>query len=128
MSDMNRVIVIGRLTREPELRHTGGGAAVASFSIAVNRTYKTNDGEKKEEVSFFNCVAWSKTAELVSQYCQKGKQVAIEGRLQQRSWEGKDGGKNSTVEIVVDTIQFLGGGAAKASDEKSEKIQDDLPF
>lgn len=127
MSDINVVTIIGRLVRQPELRHTGGGAAVASFSIAVNRTYKTNDGEKKEEVSFFNCVAWSKTAELVAQYCVKGKQVAIEGRLQQRSWEGKDGNKNSTVEIVVETIQFLGGSAGKA-EEKSEKNNDDLPF
>ena len=105
-SDLNKVILIGRLTKDPELRHTPNGSAVASFSVANNRTY-VSAGEKKEMVSFFNCVAWTKLAELVSQYCKKGHRVGIEGRLQQRSWDDQDGNKRSTVEIVVDNVQFL---------------------
>jgi len=82
MSDLNRGILVGRLTRDPELKHTQAGMAVTSFTIANSRTY-TQGGEKKEQVSYFDCIAWTKLAELISQYCKKGTQVAIEGRLQQ---------------------------------------------
>ena len=105
-SDLNRVILIGRLVRDPELRYTQNGTAVASFSIANNRTYSSS-GEKKENTSFFNCVAWTKLGELIVQYCKKGQRIGIEGRLQQRSWEGQDGNKRSTVEVVVENFQFL---------------------
>ena len=105
-NDLNRVILIGRLTRDPELRYTPSGTAVSSFSIANNRTYVTNN-EKKEQVSFFNCVAWAKTGEVIVQYCKKGQRIGIEGRLQQRSWDDQDGKKRSAVEVVVDNFQFL---------------------
>ena len=105
-SDLNKIILIGRLVRDPELRYTPSGASVANFSIANNRTYTTS-GEKKENTSFFNCIAWSKLGELIVQYCKKGNRVALEGRLQQRSWEDQDGKKRSAVEVVVENVQFL---------------------
>lgn len=104
-SDLNSVVLIGRLTKDVDLRHTNTGTSVATFSIANNKTY-TMGGEKKEQVSFFNCVAWGKLGELMAQYCRKGHRVGLEGRLQQRTWE-KDGEKRSTVEIVVENLQFL---------------------
>ena len=97
-TDLNRIMVVGRLTRDPELRQTGAGTSMCRFGIANNRNYTTG-GERREEVSFFNCVAWARTAEIINQYCRKGKQVAIDGRLQQRSWENQEGKKQSSVEI-----------------------------
>jgi single-strand DNA-binding protein len=105
-SDLNRVVLIGRLTKDPDLRHTPSGAPVASFSIANNRTYVAS-GDKKELVSYFNCVAWNKLAELIAQYCKKGNRIAVEGRLQSRSWDDQDGNKRSTIEVVVENCQFL---------------------
>ena len=105
-NDLNKVIIIGRLTKDPELKHIPSGTAVASFSIASNRSYVVNT-EKKEEVSFFNCIAWSKLGELVAQYSKKGHRICVDGRLQQRSWEDQTGVKRSTVEIVADNVQFL---------------------
>lgn len=101
MSDIFKVIGNARLVKDVELRQTTSGTNVASFSIAVNRKY--ND---KEEVSFFSCVAFGKTAEILAQYVKKGHRIGIEGRPVQRSWE-KDGQKRSTVEIVVENFQFL---------------------
>lgn len=106
MTDINRVNLIGRLTRDPELRYTPSGAAVASFTIANGRTF-TQSGEKKEQTSFIDCVAWQKSAELIAQYVAKGHRIAVEGRLQQRSWDDQDGKKRSKVELVVDNFQFL---------------------
>ena len=106
-SYLNRVVLIGRLTKDPELKSVGSGSTLCKFSIANNRTYTTG-GERREEVNFFNCTVWGKQAEILSQYARKGKQLAIEGRLQQRSWEGQDGKKMSAVDIVVENFQFLG--------------------
>lgn len=105
-SDINRVILIGRLVKDPELRYTQGGTSVASFSVANNRTYVAS-GEKKEFVSYFNCVAWGKMGEIIVQYSKKGHRIGIEGRLQQRSWEDQNGNKRSTVEVIVENFQFL---------------------
>jgi single-strand DNA-binding protein len=105
-SDLNKAILIGRLTRDPELRYTQGGTSVCSFSIANNRTY-VSAGEKKEQVSYFNCVAWAKTGEVIAEYCKKGQRIGIEGRLQQRSYDDQEGKKRNIVEIVVDNFQFL---------------------
>ena len=106
MSDINRTYLIGRLTRDPELRYTPSGAAVASFTLANGRTF-TQSGEKKEQTSFIDCVAWSKGGEIITEYCKKGHKLAVEGRLQQRSWEDQDGKKHSKVEVVVENFQFL---------------------
>jgi single-strand DNA-binding protein len=127
-SDLNKVILIGRLTRDPELKYTQGGTSVCSFSIANNRTYVTA-GEKKEQVSFFNCVAWAKTGEVIAEYCKKGKRIGIEGRLQQRSWDDQEGKKRQTVEVVVDNFQFLDppreGAGESAPDTSSSSSKPD---
>lgn len=134
MSDLNRVVLIGRLTKDPELRMTKTNAQVASFTLAVNRTYKTN-GEKKEDVSFFTCIAWSKTAEVIAQYVKKGQRIGVEGKLQQRSWEDDKGNKRSTVEVVVDNFQFLESGKRDGVESMGAPVDsvngdpfDDLPF
>ena len=100
-NDLNNVILVGRITAEIELAYTPSGAAYSNFSLAVNRKY--ND---KEEVSFINCTSWNKTAEIMSQYCKKGSQVAVSGELIQDRWE-KDGQKQSKIKVVVRNVQFL---------------------
>ena len=107
-SDLNRVILIGRLTRDPELRYTPSGTAVAGFSLANNRSYAVT-GEKKDQVSYFDCVAWAKLGEIITEYCKKGHRIAVEGRLQQRRWDDQDGKKRSKTEVVVENFQFLTG-------------------
>ena len=131
MSDINRWYGIGRLTRDPELKYTQGGASVASFSIASSYTY-TKDGAKKETTSFFNCVAWAKTGEIIAQYCKKGHRIAIEGRLQQRSWDDQSGNKRTAAEIVVENFNFI-EKAATVVDAAAAKVEDafggdDTPF
>lgn len=119
MASLNRVILIGNLTRDPEMRFTQSGSPVAGFGLAVNRAYTNKQGEKVESVDYFNIVAWAKLAELCAEYIRKGSPVAIEGRLQSRSWEGEDGKKRSTVEVVAENVQFLGrptGGGGPRGD------------
>jgi single-strand DNA-binding protein len=107
-SDLNKVFIIGRLVSDPITQQTTSGTTLVRFTIANNRTF-VSAGEKKTEVSFFNIVAWAKLGDLVAQYCQKGRQVAIEGRLRQRKWIDKMSEQTrSVVEIVADNIQFLG--------------------
>lgn len=114
MADLNRVFLIGNLTRDPEMRYLSSGTAVASFGMATNRTYTTQSGEKKEEVCFVRVVVFGKQAEACGQYLVKGKQVFIEGRLQYRSWE-TDGQKRNALDIVADRVQFLGGRPSDSS-------------
>jgi len=106
-ANLNKVFLMGNLTRDPELRYTPNGAAVASFSIAVNRSYTDAQGQKKEEVCFVRVVAWGKQAENSSQFLSKGSSVFVEGRLQSRNWETSDGQKRNTIEVVASNIQFL---------------------
>jgi single-strand DNA-binding protein len=120
-SDLNRVILIGRLTRDPEIRYIPAGTAVASFTIASNRTYSVA-GEKKEQVSYFDCIAWSKLGEIITEYCKKGHRVAVEGRLQQTRWDDQDGKKRSRVELVVENFQFLTAGKGQG-DEFPNEVQ-----
>ena len=103
---MNKIILIGRLTKDPELRYTQSGTAVASFTLAVDRRFSNQSGER--EADFVNCVAWQKSAEFVAQYFQKGKQMALEGRLQVRSYDGNDGQKRWVTEVVAEQIEFVG--------------------
>lgn len=132
-NDLNKCITIGRLTKDPELKYTQNGSSVCSFSLAVNYSY-TSNGEKKEQASFFNYVAWGKTGEAVAQYCKKGHRIAVEGRLQQRSWETQDGTRRSVVEIVVETFQFLqprengAHGEAPSGHGDIPPSGDDIPF
>lgn len=111
MSDMNQVVLIGRVTRDPELRHTPGGAAVAEISLAVNRTwFDKAANEKRESVSFVEITLWSRTAEIACEYLRKGSQCAIGGRLEQQSWEDRETGqKRSKLKVVGESLQLLGG-------------------
>ena len=104
---LNRAQLIGNLTRDPELRYTPAGTAVCSFSIATNRNWTTDTGEKREEVEFHRIVAWAKLAELCSQFLVKGRKVYVEGRLATRSWTATDGTNKSTTEIVIDDMILL---------------------
>jgi single-strand DNA-binding protein len=116
MASLNKVFLIGNLTRDPELRYIPSGSAVCSFTIASNRVYKTQTGEKKEEVSFVRVVVWGRMGENCSEYLKKGRPVFVEGRLQSRSWDGPDGQKRNTLEVIALNVQFLGspGGAGGA--------------
>lgn len=112
---LNHIVIMGRLTRDPELRRTGSGIAVASFSVAVDRDWPNKEtGEK--ETDFINCVAWRQTGEFVSKYFEKGSMVVVSGRLQIRPWTDKDGNKRTTAEIVADSVYF---GESKKDKEKS---------
>lgn len=104
---LNRVQLIGNLTRDPELRYTPNGNAVCSFSLATNRGWTTDTGEKKEETEFHRIIAWNKLAELCSQFLTKGRKVYVEGRLSTRSWQGQDGAQRSTTEVVIDDMILL---------------------
>ena len=107
---MNKVILIGRLTKDPELRTIASGNATTSFTIAVNRNFTNQNGER--EADFINCVAWRKQAENVAKYCTKGSQVAVEGRIQTRSYDAQDGTKRYVTEVVADNVTFLGSRAS----------------
>lgn len=115
---LNRVNVMGRLTRDPELRQTQSGTAVCSFSIACERDYKGSDGE--HEVDFFDVVAWRSTAEFVSKYFAKGRMAIIDGRMQSRTYEDNEGNKRKIVEIVADNVYF-------GDSKKAGNAGDDLP-
>ncbi len=107
LANLNRVFLIGRLTKDPEVRQTTNGTPVANFTIAINRRFRSPTGEVKEETTFVGIVAWQKLAELCRQYLSKGRAVLVEGKLQNRSWETEDGQKRSTLEIRADRIEFL---------------------
>ncbi len=106
-ASLNKVLLIGNLTRDPELRYTPSGAAVCTFGIATNRYYVASDGNKKEETEFIKIVSWNKLAELCSQLLAKGRKVYVEGRLQTRSWETPDGQTKQTTEVVIDDMRIL---------------------
>lgn len=104
---LNRVQLIGNLTRDPELRYTPQGTAVCSFGLATNRGWTTDSGEKKEEAEFHKIVAWNKLGELCSQLLSKGRKVYVEGRLSTKSWTGQDGAQRTTTEVVIDDMIIL---------------------
>ena len=133
---LNTIILMGRLTRDPELRRTGSGTAVASFSLAVDRDYKDQNGEK--ETDFIDCVAWRSTAEFASKYFPKGRMAVVEGRLQIRDWNDKDGNKRRSAEVVVDQMYFADSkpsgarevASAAANNGEFEEVEEggELPF
>ena len=114
MASLNKVFLIGNLTRAPELRYTPSGTAVSDLRLAVNRAYTTQGGDKREETYFLTVVVWGKQAEASAQYLDKGSPVMVEGRLQTREWEGKDGQRRNVVEVVAERVQFLGRPKAGA--------------
>ena len=122
MASLNRVFLIGNLTKDPELRYTSSGVPVANLRLAVNRKYKDKSGELKEDTCFVTVTAWDKQAETCNQYLQKGRAVFVEGRLQSRSWETTDGQKRSTIDVRVERIQFLGPGKAAGTGPSSAAV------
>ncbi len=109
MANFNKVLLVGNLTRDPELKHTPSNQAVAQIGLAVNRNYQTKDGEKREETTFVDCEAWGRTAEVMCQYLAKGRPVLVEGRLKLDQWQDKDGNNRSKLKVVIENFQFLGG-------------------
>ncbi len=110
---VNKVILVGRLGQNPEVRYTPSGSAVANFSVATNETWTDKNNQKQERVEWHRVVVWGKLAELCNQYLQKGRQCYVEGRLQTRSWQDKDGTTKYSTEVQAQTIQFLGGNASE---------------
>ena len=115
---LNKILLMGRLVRGPELRHTGSGTAVASFTLAVDRDYKSQSGEK--ETDFIDVVVWRSTAEFVSKYFTKGRMAVVEGRLQIRDWTDKDGGRRRSAEVVADNVYF-GDSKRPVSDSDTQR-------
>jgi len=142
MADLNRVFLVGRLTRNPEVRYTSGGQAVADLGLATGRSYVSKTGEKKEEVCFVDIVVWGRQAETAAEYLTKGSPILVEGRLQMDSWETKEGEKRNRLKVQASRIQFLGRpkGATPAADDspmgketeeavvEGEQSEDDIPF
>ena len=126
MSNYNKVILMGNLTRDPEVRFTRDGAPVASFTLAINNRYR-QENETKEDVSYIDVVTFGKQADLVKNYLEKGSPVLIEGRLQQRRWE-QEGQKRSKVEVVTQTITFVGSGRRSATSSPGSAPQEETGF
>jgi single-strand DNA-binding protein len=130
---LNKVMIIGHLGRDPELRYTPSGRPVASFSVATTRTWTNSNGERQEETEWFNVVAWGGLAEVCKQHLRKGQQVYIEGRLQTRGWEGADGKKHYRTELVAQEMIILGsppqgGSEPTISDDKETTSDEEFPF
>ena len=114
MANYNKVILLGNLTRDIELRHTQSGMALAKFGMAINRKWSQN-GEQKESTCFVDLTAWGRQAEVLNQYVRKGSQLFVEGRLEYSTWEAEGGGKRSKLEVVVENFQFVGSGGGRAA-------------
>lgn len=132
MASYAKTIIVGNITRDPELKYTPAGQAVAEFGIAVNERY-TKNGEKVEKVHFFDVVAWAKTAELVSQFCKKGSSVLVDGKLTQERWEDQQQQKRSKVKVVAERVIFLDkkptdGESAAAAAPADAGVGEDVPF
>lgn len=132
---LNKVMIIGNLGKEPELRYTPSGRPVTTFSVAVSRSWKSSNGEHRSETEWFKIVAWGKLAEICKEYLHKGQQVYIEGRLQTRQWEDKEGQQRTTVELIANEMTMLGERRDKAPAEESaaeytppDLDEDEFPF
>jgi single-strand DNA-binding protein len=138
---LNKCMIIGHLGGDPEMRYTANGTAVTTFSVATGRTFTDRSGERREETEWFRVVTWDRLAELCSQYLTKGRLVYVEGRMQTRQWEGQDGQKRYTTELVAQEVKFLGGrgdsqpaaaayapGMPVGADGEGDIEPDDLPF
>ena len=117
---LNKIIIMGRLTRDPELRRTGSGTAVTSFSLACDRDFKSQSGEK--ETDFIEVVSWKNTAEFVSKYFSKGRMAVVDGRLQIRDWTDKEGNKRTTAEVVADNVYFADSKRSESNDNQKENF------
>jgi single-strand DNA-binding protein len=133
MANVNKVILIGRLTRDPELRFTPQGTPVCDLSLAINRVTRNPDGTQREETSFIDVTVWGRQAETTAQYLKKGREAFVEGRLTQERWENPEGQKRSKLKVTAERIQFLGGGGGAAgrgappSDDSPADVPADSP-
>lgn len=128
MSDLNSVVLVGRLVRDPELKYTPQGAPVCEFTLASNRRFTKKDGEKVEEVAFVDVVAWNRLAEISAEYLKKGRMVVVSGQLIQDRWEDKETGqKRSKLRVQAQTTQFLGGGSKDGETSESEVPAEEAP-
>lgn len=129
---VNKVILIGRVGKDPELRYSPNGTEVANFSVATTESWKNKDGEKQEKTEWHNIVAWKNLAKICAEYVSKGMLVYIEGKIATRSWEDKQGVKRYSTEIIADTMKMLGGGKGKAQSDApnkpTEEDNSDIPF
>jgi single-strand DNA-binding protein len=126
---LNKVMIIGHLGKDPEMRYTPSGRPVTTFSVATSRSWNTSDGEKKSETEWFNVVAWSSLAEICNQFLVKGQQVYIDGRLQTRNWEDESGKRHTSVEIVANEMIMLGNRRSQnESSNEAEADNDEFPF
>ena len=124
-ASFNQCVLVGNLTRDPEVKYLQSGTAVSDISIAVNESFKGKDGEKKESVNFFDCVLFGRTAEVCAEYCHKGSTVLLDGRLKQDQWKDKETGKNrSKVKIIVERLVLLGGKNASAEGHQAAPPDD----
>ena len=128
MAGLNKVMLIGNLGTDPEMRYTANGSAVTTFRIACSRNFSGADGERREETEWFSIVTWNKLAETCSQFLQKGRRAYVEGRLQTRSWDGPDGNKRYRTEVIANTVLFLdrAQGGAMMDDPGGEAPPDDI--
>jgi single-strand DNA-binding protein len=127
---LNKVMIIGHLGRDPEMRYTPSGRPVTTYSVATNRTWNTSDGERHTETEWFNVVAWGNLAEICKQYLSKGQQVYVEGRLQTRRWEDSDGNQHTSTEVVANEMIILGDRkeAFQNEDEVPSEEKDEFPL
>jgi single-strand DNA-binding protein len=126
MPNVNKVILIGNLTRDPQTKQLPTQSLVAEFGLAMNRKFKTHDGEDREEVCFVDCAAFGRQAEVIQKYCRKGKQLYIEGRLRYDSWDDKNGhGKRSKISVIVESFQFLGGQDESGAPIERRPVRDE---
>jgi len=127
---LNKVMIIGRLGQDPEMRYTPSGRPLTKFQLAANRSWTTADGEKKTETEWFNIVAWGKLAEICNQYLKKGLQIYIEGRLHTRRWQDDDGANHSSVEVITQEMIMLDGRAGDENNPESDDLpgEDEYPF
>jgi len=126
---LNKVMIIGHLGKDPEMRYTPSGRPVTTFNVATSRTWNTSEGERRTETEWFNVVTWGSLAEICNQYLVKGRQVYVEGRLQSRNWEDSDGNRHTSIEIVANEMIMLGD--RRPSDEQpdeTEADEDEFPF
>jgi single-strand DNA-binding protein len=134
MAGLNKVMIIGNVGTDPEMRFTPNGKPVTSFSLATSRTFTSPEGERRQETEWFNVVTWNRLAETCNQFLAKGRRAYVEGRLHTRTWEGQDGQKRVRVEVVANSVLFLDrGGAAAPTEEAVEGTEtaeaaDELPF
>ena len=128
MASLSKVILVGNLGSDPEMRYTPNGKAVTSFRMATNHRYTTSAGETREETNWFRVSVWGKPAEQCNQFLSKGRQVYVEGRLHARNWEGQDGQTRTSLEVTADRVLFLGVRAPTSLPEEGELEPEDLPF